>query len=67
MINTNCDVEPTHNALSITPAAGFNRDRASTRASSDNMSTDCSRRGGVHGPDFGYLKRPLARVVVLDT
>ena len=40
MISTSWPVAGTHSALSIAPAAGFNRDRAATSASSDSASTD---------------------------
>src|SRR4029079_16650520 len=43
MINVSWPVSGTHNALSIAPAAGVNRDRASTSASSDNTFNKCTQ------------------------
>ena len=45
----------THSALSITPAAGFNRDRAATSASSDNASTACRHPPASTDPGLGHL------------
>ena len=55
MINTSWPVEATHSALSITPAAGFNRDRAPTTASSDNTSTVCRHPPRIHRAGLGHL------------
>ena len=53
MINANCPVAPDHTALNITPAAGFNRDRATTSASSDNVSTTCRQSSARTDPTSG--------------
>ena len=53
MTNANWPVSVAHTALSITPAAGFNRDRASTSASSDNASTDCRHAPASTDPASG--------------
>ena len=55
MITTSWPVEATHSALSITPAAGFNRDRAATSASSDNTSTGVQAPARIHRPGLGHL------------
>ena len=55
MINTNWPAEATHSALSITPAAGFNRDRAPTSASSDNTSTVCRHPRASTDTRLGHL------------
>ena len=52
-INTSWPVEATHSALSIAPAAGFNRDRAPTSASSDNTSTACRHPRASTDPASG--------------
>ena len=55
MINASWPVAATHSALSIAPAAGFNRDRAATSASSDNSSTVCRHVAGVDRTRLGHL------------
>ena len=45
--------EVTHTALSITPAAGFNRDRALVSASSEYTSTDCRHLRASTDPGSG--------------
>ncbi len=47
-------VEATHSALSITPAVGFNRDRAAMTASSDNTSTVTRHPRASTGPGLGH-------------
>ncbi|ORW53152.1 hypothetical protein AWC20_20210 [Mycobacterium parmense] len=52
-IATRRPVEATHSALSITPAAGFNRDRASIRASSESTCTACRQCRASTDPGSG--------------
>ena len=61
MINASWPVAGTHTALSITPAAGFNRDRASTNASSDNASTDCTHPRASHRAGLGHQSATTRR------
>ena len=65
MITTNCPAEATHSALSITPAAGSNRDRAATSAASDNTSTECRHPPASTEPGSGTVNdQPPAHAVV---
>ncbi len=66
MITTSCAVEATHSALSITPAVGFNRDRASMTASSDNTSTVCRQSRASTDPASGTCQRPAPGAVIFD-
>ena len=56
MINASWPVAVTHSALSIAPAAGFNRDRAATSASSDNTSTACRHIAGIDRTGVGHCQ-----------
>ena len=58
-ITTSWRSEATHSALSITPAAGFNRDRASMTASSDNTSTVCRHPRASTDPASGTCSDQL--------
>ncbi len=53
--NTSWLVAPTHNALSITPPAGFNRDRAATTAASVNTSTISTQSARSTEPGSGTV------------
>ena len=59
-INANWPVRATHSALSITPAAGFNRDRAATSVSSAQHLDGVQAITGVHrsGSGTGNVQPP---------
>ncbi|SIL34363.1 Uncharacterised protein [Mycobacteroides abscessus subsp. abscessus] len=55
MINTSWPVAATHSPLSITPAAGSNRDRAATSVSSERTSTACRQSAALTAPGSGTV------------